>query len=94
MNEWGLVPENDLLRTGPEWFLILLENTETEGRAHLLFCFWKACICGMMQYMAVVKHQCLDQSVSGSVRFADIYYWRSLLSIRHGSEDARQISNG
>ena len=33
-------------------------------------------------------------SVSGSVRFADIYYWRSLLSIRHGSEDARQISNG
>jgi len=71
MNEWGLVPENDLLRTGLEWFLILLEKTEIEERAHLLFCFWRACICGMMQYMAVVKHQCLDQLGSLSVIIDD-----------------------
>ena len=34
-----IVLENKLLKTGPEWFILLIEDLSIENRAQLLFCF-------------------------------------------------------
>ena len=36
--EWDLIPENKLVNTGPDWFIMLIEDLNIENRAQLLFC--------------------------------------------------------
>jgi hypothetical protein len=39
---WNLVPENELVESGPEWFILLIDELNTESRARILFCLWRA----------------------------------------------------
>jgi hypothetical protein len=50
-----MVPEQSLQNTGPEWFLILLDNIELEERAQLLFIYGGPGTYEMMLFMAVAQ---------------------------------------
>jgi len=50
--EWELISEDILVRSVPEWFLLLLDKLDTEERAHVFFsAFGEPGTCGMMQCM-------------------------------------------
>ena len=40
--DWELISEDMLVRSGVEWFLLLLDKLDIEARAHVFFCFWRA----------------------------------------------------
>ena len=35
--DWELISEDMLVRSGPEWFLLLLDKLDIEARAHVFF---------------------------------------------------------
>ncbi|CAN6302143.1 unnamed protein product [Urochloa humidicola] len=82
--DWDLVPENRLVKSGPEWFILLIDDLSMESRAQLLFCFWRA-----WHLRNNVIHGDGKTSVYGSAKFV-ISYWQSLLQIRHGREDDKK----
>ncbi|KAG2560335.1 hypothetical protein PVAP13_8KG058660 [Panicum virgatum] len=62
-----------------QWFLLLLDKLDTEERAQVFFCFWRA---WHLRNDAV--HGNGSASVEASARFVR-NYWSSLLNIRHGA---------
>ena len=82
--EWNLIPENKLVYTGPDWFIMLIEDLNIENRAQLMFCLWRA---WHLRNNAI--HGDGKASVYGSARFVESY-WKSLLLIRHGKENDKK----
>ena len=82
--ECNLVPENKQVKTGSEWFILLIEYLSIENRAQLLFCLWRA---WHLRNNAI--HGDGEASVYESARFVESY-WKSLLQIRHGKENDKK----
>ena len=77
--DWELISEDMLVRSGPEWFFLLLDKLDTEARAQVLFCFWRS---WHLRNDAV--HGKGLASVEASASFVK-NYWSSLC-IRHSAD--------
>ncbi|CAH9104394.1 unnamed protein product [Cuscuta epithymum] len=80
---WNLPPENYFRRSGPEWFLNLLNGMDSLTRARILFIFWRA-----WHLRNDVVHGKGDAKVSASVEFLRSY-WESWIQIQYVSQNGK-----
>jgi hypothetical protein len=75
-NHWHLPAEEDLVRTGPDWLLMLVLNNSLEVLANLFMLLWH-----IWSIRNKVVHEGASPFIASSVTFL-IRYMRSLLEIR------------